>query len=69
MDKVDLLIEIKKLKRIIENKDLEIKELKTKIKRQVVIEEKLLEEFETVSHQLAKWMPFNDADEIIIKPK
>jgi ribosomal protein S13 len=69
MDKVDLLFEIKKLKKIIELKDSEIRELKSKIKRQVAIEEKLLDEFEIVSHQLANWMPFDDADEIIIKPK
>jgi ribosomal protein S13 len=69
MDKVDLLIEIKKLKKIIELKDSEIRELKSKIKMQVAIEEKLLNEFEIVSHQLAKWMPFDDADEVIIKSK
>jgi ribosomal protein S13 len=69
MDKVDLLFEIKKLKKIIELKDSEIRELKSKIKRQAAIEEKLLEEFEKTSHQLAKWMPFDYPDEIIIKSK
>ena len=67
MDTVDLLFEIKKLKKIIELKDSEIKELKKKIKIQLAIEEKLLKEFETVSHQLAKWMPFDYPDEIIEK--
>lgn len=62
MDIVDLLFEIKKLKKIIELKDSEIRELKSKIKRQAAIEEKLLEECETKSHQLAKWMPFDDDD-------
>jgi len=67
MDKVDLLFEIKKLKKIIELKDSEIRELKSKIKRQAAIEEKLLKEFEVLSHQLAKWMPFDYPDEIIEK--
>lgn len=69
MDTVDLLFEIKKLKKIIELKDSEIRELKSKIKRQVAIEEKLLEDYEKISHLLAKWMPFDDYDEIIIKSK
>jgi hypothetical protein len=67
MDTVDLLFEIKKLKKIIELKDSEIKELKKKIKMQAGIEEKLLEDYEKISHLLAKWMPFDDYDEIIEK--
>lgn len=67
MDIVDALSKIKKLEREIENLKKQINKYKNEIKLYKDLEDKLLDEFDRLSKLLAKHMPFEDYDEIIVK--
>lgn len=66
MDIVDALSKIKKLEREIEALKKEVKKYKDEVKMHKQIEERYLDEYERLSKLLAKYLPFEDYDEIII---
>lgn len=66
MDIVDALSKIKKLEREIEELKKELKKSKYEIKMHKQIEERYLDEYERLSKLLAKYLPFEDYDEVII---
>ena len=69
MDIVDALKKIRKLEKELESKELKVKQLNKQVKTLKIIESKLLQECEVLSHELSKWKPFNDVHEVILESK
>jgi hypothetical protein len=69
MDIIDALSKIKKLEREIEELKKELKKSKYEIKMHKQIEERYLDEYERLSKLVAKYAPFEDYDEVIVKQK
>ena len=69
MNIIDALSKIKKLEREIEELKKEINKSKYEIKMHKQIEERYLDECERLSKLVAKYAPFEDYDEVIVKQK
>lgn len=67
MDIVDALSKIKKLEREVEELKSDIRKHKKEIKIHKQIEERYLDEYERLSKLFAKYAPFEDYDEIVVK--
>ena len=69
MNIIDALSKIKKLEREIEELKKELNKSKYEVKMHKQIEERYLDECERLSKLVAKYAPFEDYDEVIVKQK
>jgi FtsZ-binding cell division protein ZapB len=69
MDIIDALSKIKKLEREIEELKKKLNKSKYEVKMHKQIEERYLDECDRLSCLVAKYAPFEDYDEVIVKQK